>query len=108
MRLVLAMPPSLHRRDLRKAYAQGLRLALRGKTLPYRVYRVRVTFFGRFWDDSGALLESAPDGDNLWKTLADEIARAAGWPRNNDVVLQRDFHVKCVQCEKAYAVVELT
>lgn len=108
MRLVLAMPPSLHRRDLRKAYAREVQLALKGKVLPYKVYKVRVAFYGKFFDKHGFPLDTAPDGGNLWKPLADEIARAAGWPRGNDKVIEVDVHYRRIQSDKALAVVELT
>jgi hypothetical protein len=107
--ILVDLPPSLHAKDksLRGFFRQQLKARVRGSLAP-RVYRVVAIFYGPFYDAKGAPLDNAPDGDNLYKVFADELAKLMRWPRNNDKWLQCRFSVERVQSSRAHARIEIT
>lgn len=108
-RFEFSLPPSLHRRDLRQHFADQLKLEVGRRKVPPRMYSVSVFFYGpHFYDKHGDPDPAGPDATNLYKVLADEFARAMEWPGGNDVWIERDAHLTCVQSEKSYVEMQLT
>lgn len=106
MILDMAIPPSLHNRraDLRATFVRAVTMALCGRRLPRKVYKVSVVFKGAFYKPTGEPTDR--DGDNLYKNLSDVLAECLGW--KSDKWFQRDFHVRCEQSDSERVVITLT